>query len=109
MTMLEKLIEYVDNNPFATNDELANELNTSNQLIRTYLNRLKNREVLKIQEIDGKREIAVLELPEIKPVEFKRGVFEMMVDCYLRDFKDAELFQDRVEIGKMIVRILEKL
>ena len=27
----------------------------------------------------------------------------------LEDFKEAELFQDRVEIGKMIVRILEKL
>nr|DAL69724.1 MAG TPA: hypothetical protein [Caudoviricetes sp.] len=40
---------------------------------------------------------------------FKRGVYEMMVDRYLEDFMAAELFQERVEIGKMVVRILEKL
>lgn len=109
MTLLDKLVEYVDNNPFADDDELANALNSTKKVVRIYLKRLENREVLKIDKADGKRVIKVLELPEIKPQEFKRSVFEMMADRYLQDFKEAELFQDRVEIGKMIVRILEKL
>lgn len=109
MTMLNRLVEYVDTHPTATDIEIAGHLNTSKKQVQEYIRRLRNREVLKTVEVDGQRQILVLELPEVKPAEFKRGVYEMMVDRYLEDFKAAELFQERVEIGKMVVRILEKL
>lgn len=109
MTLLDKLVEYVDNNPFADDDELANALNSTKKVVRIYLKRLENREVLKIDEADGKRVIKVLEIPEIKPQEFKRGVYEMMIDRYLEDFKETESYQERIEIGNIIVKILERL
>lgn len=109
MTLLEKLVEYVDNNPFADDDELANALNSTKKVIRIYLKRLENREVLKIDEVDGKRVIKVLEIPEIKPQEFKRGVYEMMIDRYLEDFKETDSFQERIKIRNIIVKILEKM
>lgn len=109
MTLLDKLVEYVDNNPFADDEELANALNSTKKVVRIYLKRLENREVLKIDEVDGKRAIKVLEIPEIKPQEFKRGVYEMMIDRYLEDFKDTDSFQERIKIGNIIVKILEKM
>ena len=109
MTLIGRLIEYVDNNPFADNEEIASAINTDVKTVKVYLKRLTNRETVKITEEDGQRVIKVLELPEMKPVEFKRGVYEMMANKYLEDFKRADQFQDRIEIGKMIIRILEKM
>ena len=109
MTLLDKLVEYVDNNPFVDDEELANALNSTKKVVRIYLKRLENREVLKIDEVDGKRVIKVLEIPEIKPQEFKRGVYEMMIDRYLEDFKETESYQERIKIGNIIVKILERL
>ena len=109
MTLLDKLVEYVDNNPFADDDELANALNTTKKIIRIYLKRLENKESIKIDDADGKRVIKVLEIPEIKPQEFKRGVYEMMIDRYLEDFKETDSYQERIKIGNIIIKILERL
>lgn len=110
MTLLDRLVEYVDKNPEATDVEIAEALNTSKKCVQTYIRRLRNREIIKtVVDDKGQRQILVLEMPELTPVEYKKGIYEMMVNKYLEDFKSLDSFQDRIEIGKMIVRILEKL
>lgn len=33
----------------------------------------------------------------------------MMIDRYLEDFKETDSFQERIKIGNIIVKILEKM
>ena len=39
----------------------------------------------------------------------KQEVYEMMLEKYLEDFEQVETFMERVEIGKMIIRLLERI
>lgn len=43
MTKIEEVLEYVRSNTFATNKEISDDLNISEGVVRTYLNRLKNK------------------------------------------------------------------
>lgn len=109
MTILERLVQYVDKNPGASDIEIADAINTNKKTVQEYLRRLTNREVIRIvNDAEGNRQILVLELPEITPADFKKDIYEIMIARYLEDFKNADSFQDRVEIGKMVVRILDK-
>lgn len=105
-TLISKVIDYLAENPTATNAEIASDLGAGENVIKTYIGRL-NRQSKITTGIgpDGKRHIRVLEVPK----DFKREVYEMMVEKYLEDFDNAEFYTERIEIGKLILRLMEKL
>lgn len=41
MTKIEEVLEYIRGNSYATNKEISEDLNISEGVVRTYLNRLK--------------------------------------------------------------------
>lgn len=96
--------------PDKTNAELAELSNglMDHRMVGVYLKRLEKRGSIEVHFEEGKRIIDVIDKPYVES-NFKKETYEMMVDKYIEDFEDAETFQDRVEIGKMIIRILEKL
>lgn len=104
-TLISKVVDYLAENPTATNSEIATDLGASEGVIKTYIGRLNRQSKINTLEKDGKRFIQVLEVPK----DFKREVYEMMVEKYLEDFENAEFYTERIEIGKLILRLMEKL
>ncbi len=103
-----KIIEAIRNNPKATNKELSEMTGIGESSIRPCLHRMKSRGLIEDVGVN-QREFAILRELDDTRSTYKRDIFEMMVDKYLEDFEAAEMFGERVEIGKMIIRLLEKL
>lgn len=40
---------------------------------------------------------------------YKKGIIETMIDKYMEDFEDCGTLNDRIEVGKIILKLLEKL
>ena len=106
--MIQRLKDYLREHPFATDQEIEEGIGIDPDIRRVYMSRLNRQQKIYVDDTeDGKRRILVLEAPEGD--NFKREALQMMVDRYLEDFEAAQLYTERVEIGKMILRILEKL
>lgn len=104
-TLISKVLKYVSEKPEASSAEIAEALGSNKKVVDIYLARLEKQEKIRITYIEGQRSIVVLEVPK----EFKRSVYEMMVEKYLDDFEAAELYVERLEIGKLILRLLERM
>ncbi|MDO5027560.1 MAG: winged helix-turn-helix domain-containing protein [Tissierellia bacterium] len=104
-TLINRVFEFISENPKATNEEIAAALNTSSKVVSTYIRRLENKSRIFLIESKDGREIKTLEIPK----DFKRSAYEMMVEKYLEDFESAEFYTERIEIGKLILRLLERL
>lgn len=91
-----------------TNDEIVEKSKgvLDSATVKTYLHRMKRRNEIEETQIDGKRHI---KLNYTKRTSYKSDVLQTMLDIYLEDFENAELFSERAEIGKLILRILEKI
>lgn len=110
MTKQDKLLTYLTEHPDAANSELSAALETDDTCIRTMLHRAKNRGWIEVANDgdEGKRRIIVLREPK-KTYDYKKAILQDMCEAYYDDFMKAELYSERVEIGKMICRILEKI
>lgn len=108
-TKISRLTEFLQDNPTLSNEEISKELGLDLKVVSVYLLRLRKRGVIEEVFKDGQRYLIVNQVMGENAVDFKRDAMEMMVTSYLEDFESAELYTERVEIGKMILRILEKL
>lgn len=104
-TLINKVREYLEAHPKASNSDVATALNTSDKVVKTYISRMANSGKIRVSREGDSRHIDVIEMPK----DFKRAVYESMVEKYLEDFDTATFYGERVEIGKLILRILEKL
>lgn len=113
MSRTAKMVDYLKDHPTATNAELSDVSGLAENSVRGMLKRLRDRGNLVETESpdpetgESVRHIEVMELT--RGPSFKREVMEMMVSKYLEDFESAELYTERIEIGKLILRILEKI
>lgn len=108
MTKIDRLKEIIAEHPTATNSEYKVLLDSDRRVISMYLSRLKQRgEVVESIE-DGQRVLTVVSPPE-KTESFKHTVYEAMVDQFLTDFEEAGTYQARLDIAKMIMRLLKYL
>lgn len=109
MKLTDQILAYLRDHPTATNDEIAGAMKTGNADVRTTISRFKRRGWIEVaQGEDGKRTIVVVRNPD-NVYDFKKSMLQEMCDTYFDDFLKAELYTERVEIGKMICRILDKL
>lgn len=91
-------------NPDLDRWELAERVGVSRDTVDVYMKRYRDRGMIEEKD-DGEVIFHVKEDSN----SFKRDVYEMMVDEYIRDFKKAEFYTERVEIGKIILRLMERL
>lgn len=98
------------------NAEIADEVGCADQTIRTLIARLKQRKDIDIQHNgDGQRCITVLKEPGTEMTQpdgmpyFKREMYRAIAEQYFIDFVEAGSYSERLEIGRMICRILENI
>ncbi len=105
MTKVKQVLEYIRQNPIATNKEIANNLKIEEGTVKVSIHRLKKSGCIKKDEYGE-----YLILKEVDQLgASKREIYTTMIDVYLEDFIDTNSYNQRVEIGKMILKILEML
>lgn len=109
MTKIQKLLHFLKDNPKATNEEIRLGTDLDDGTIKTYIHRLKEQGRIIVDGISGEgREVTVLEtLNERKPA-FKRDVYENMAETLLDDFQNAATYLERIEIGRLLFKVLDK-
>ena len=105
MTKIEEVLEYVRSNTFATNKEISDDLNISEGVVRTYLNRLKNKGYL---EKMGKEYKVLKEMP-VNKSSYKQEIIKEMLEVYLDDFREIKVINEKIRIGELIIRLVDKL
>lgn len=106
MTCTEKVLEYLRSNPYATYQEMENELKIKNATLRRSVCKAKQRGEL-LKDKDGKYTVLVEGV--IAKVEYKREIITEILETYLEDFRETQKIKERMELGKIIVKLLEKL
>ena len=109
MTEINAILEYLRDNPKAMNPEIADNLKIDGDNVRANINKLKTRGYLEVLGQGVTRTITVLkEMPASKH-SYKKEIIETMIGKYMDDFEDCGTLNDRIEVGKVILRLLEKL
>ena len=117
MTLIDKVFEYIREHPTDTPTEIGKALDIQRGHASTYIERLVEKGNIKIDYVDGKktyvflkeRDSAIKSLAIAEQAHFKRDIYQKMLNTYIEDFEGATGFNERVEIGKLILRLLEKI
>ncbi len=105
MTLKEKMFEYLRENPKASYKELEENAGISYDVAKTYMCRAKQKGELKELQ-DGS--VEVVKEPPVEKSSYKKEIITEMIDIYMEDFRAASP-TERVDIGKRITMLLEKL
>lgn len=105
MTLKEKMFEYYRENPKAGYKEIEENTGIPYGVAKTYKCRALQKGELKELE-DGS--IEVIKAPPVEKSSYKKEVITEMVDIYMEDFRSVSP-TERVDIGKRITMLLEKL
>ena len=105
MSKIEEVLEYVRSNTFATNKEISDDLNMSEGVVKTYLNRLKNKGYLEKIVTEYK---VLKEMPANKS-SYKQEIIKEMLESYMDDFRELKAINEKVRIGELIIRLVDKL
>lgn len=116
-TLTARFWEYISEHPEADGQEIAAALDADYGIIRAYICKYRKAGSLVDVEENGVHRWEINPEKMARPRErknppvedFKREMLRNMCEVYYEDFQAAELYTERVEIGKMICRILEKL
>lgn len=107
MTKYDKVLEMIKEDGTLTNQEYSKKSNIRDKTIAIYISRMEKRGTIRIVEENGKRIIIPAEINY--PDNFKGETLELMVEKFIEDFENALTYDERLEIGKMILRILERI
>jgi len=105
MTKIEEVLEYVRSNTFATNKEISDDLNMSEGVVKTYLNRLKNKGYL---EKIGTEYKVLKEMP-VNKSSYKQEIIKEMLEVYMDDFREIKVINEKIRVGELIIRLVDKL
>ncbi len=109
MTEINAILEYLRDNPKATNPEIADNLKIDVNNVKANIGKLKARGYIEVQGQGVTRTITVLKEMPVSKHSYKKGIIETMIDKYMEDFEDCGTLNDRIEVGKIILKLLEKL
>ena len=114
MSLIRKVFEVIKQNPEFTNSQIADVVGCPVNSVSAYISRMVANGFLESEFADGKRVLSVLrdmgsgQNRDYKN-DLKRDIYQSMLEAYLEDFESAQGFSERAEIGKLILRLLEKL
>lgn len=113
MTVRTDFLEFFMENPRATNDDVANALNMTKGYAKTLLSQLKASGVLKVTEIDGERNVIVnSERIHNRRVETnlrRAEKIDMLLDMIIEGLMYETNFATKLEAGRLIVKILDRV
>ncbi len=104
MTIKEKLFEYLRENPNADYRALERNTDIPYGIAKTYICRAKQKGELKKTENGWE----VIKEAPVEKSSYKKEVITEMIDIFMQDFREASP-TERVDIGKRITMLLEKL
>lgn len=105
MTKIEEVLEYVRSNTHATNKEISEDLKIGDGVVRVYINRLKDKGYL---EKIGKEYKVLKEMP-VNKSNYKQEIIKEMLESYMDDFRELKVISEKVRIGELIIRLVDKL
>lgn len=105
MTKIEEVLEYLRCNTYATNKEIAEDLKMGEGVVKTYLNRLKNKGYL---EKIGKEYKVLKEMP-VNKSSYKQEIIKEMLEVYMDDFGEIKVINEKIRVGELIIRLVDKL
>lgn len=116
MTRRERMKQLIIENPKIDNTELADKLGITKGYVTKELAVMKKDGIFSISHKDGGRCITVNE--SFKPTTnskrkqgraHKQEVYFRIIDTLVIDFEDAETATERLEIGQLLFRLLNKV
>lgn len=110
VTDLERVYDYLADNPSASNRDVANDLGINYDVVRVYINRLKVKGLIEVK-FEGATRVCEIakEFPTStprKPKTYKQEVYYELVEGYRQDFRDCVTFDERLKVGREIRIIL---
>ncbi|MCV2499587.1 winged helix-turn-helix domain-containing protein [Melissococcus plutonius] len=109
MTNKQRILKLLYDNQTITNADLAKELSTSEGYIKTEISKLKSNGYIFVEKENGVRKINVIRGIPVERSDYKKDIYQELLDGYMEDFREAETRNDRKEVGTLILRIIEKL
>lgn len=110
VTNLERVYDYLVDNPRATNRDIADDLGIDRNVARVYVNRLKVKSLIDVR-FEGATRVCEIakEFPTTtprKPKTYKQEVYYELVEGYRQDFRECVTFDERLKVGREIRIIL---
>lgn len=110
VTALERVYDYLADNPSATNRDVADDLDINYDVVKAYINRLKVKGLIEVK-FEGTTRVCeiVKEYPTSmprKPKTYKQEVYYELVEGYRQDFRECMTFDERLKVGREIRIIL---
>ena len=109
MTYIEKVLEYLRNNPTASNPEISDNLRINGDVVKDYISKLKSRGDIEVMGQGKNRTITVLKEQPVPKHIYKKKVLYELLDINLEDMRKSESIPEKIELGKLIIKIIEKL
>lgn len=109
MTNKQRLLKYLAENPEKSNKEISVELDMSEGYVKKEISQLKSSGYLFIETENGNRKIHVIRGLPAGRSDYKKDIYQELLDGYMEDFRAAENRLDRKEVGSLILRIVERL
>lgn len=109
MTNYEKILEYLRENPNATNKDIAENTGISTDVSKAYVGRLKQKGYLEVTGVGINREILVVKDLPVSKNDYKKETIKFLIDAYKEDFERTDNIVERLELGKLILKLVEKL
>lgn len=109
MTNKQILLKYLAENGQKSNKEISTELKMSEGYVKKEISQLKSSGYLFIENENGVRTIHVVRGIPAGRSDYKKDIYQELLDGYMEDFRAAENRIDRKEVGSLILRIVERL
>ncbi len=109
MNNIEKVLEFLRNNPTATNPEIGKAVRIDADIVKAYISKLKARGNIEVQGQGVTRTITVLKELPVSKHSYKKDVMTELSDIFLEDIRNSVSISEKIELGKLIIKIIEKL
>ena len=109
MNNIEKVLEFLRDNPAAKNPEIGKALGIDTDIVKAYINKLKGRGNIEVKGQGVTRTITVLKELPVSKHSYKKEVLNELLEIYLEDTRNSGSVPEKIELGKLIIKIIEKL
>lgn len=106
--MTAKLFKYIRENPHASNKDIAFNIGTTEGAVKAFIYRYRERGELNVNGYGEDRTVTIIENNDTS-FDIKRDTYLMMLGKYSEFFENTENLAECVDIGKVILKVLEKL
>lgn len=110
MTKINYLIDIIKQNPTATNQEITDisKGRITPNIASIYIKRLTERGKVTVEDADGKRVLTV-HGEATEDVTEKQLIYQSMIDRFLVDFDEAGSYRERLDIARVILKLLQRV